>query len=35
MSYHDLEIYKIAHMLVIELHGMTINELPRFEMYEE
>jgi four helix bundle protein len=35
MSYQDLEIYKIAHMLVIEIHEMTLNELPKFEMYEE
>ena len=35
MSYQKLEIYKIAHMLVIEIHEMTLKKLPRFEMYEE
>jgi four helix bundle protein len=35
MSYIYLEIYKIAHQLVIEIHQMTIRDLPKFEMYEE
>jgi four helix bundle protein len=35
MSYINLEIYKIAHQLVIEIHQMTIEDLPKFEMYEE
>ena len=35
MSYRDLEIYKIAHMLVIDIHHTSLNKLPRFEMYEE
>ena len=35
MSYINLEIYKIAHQLVIEIHQMTISDLPKFEMYEE
>jgi four helix bundle protein len=35
MSYRNLEIYKIAHMLVIEIHEMTLKKLPGFEMYEE
>ncbi len=33
-SYKDLEIYKIAHKLAIEIHKMTL-DLPAFEMYEE
>ena len=33
-SYKDLEIYKIAHRLAIEVHKMSL-ELPKFEMYEE
>lgn len=35
MSYQELEIYKIAHLLVIEIHEMTLKKLPKFEMYEE
>ena len=35
MSYRELEIYQIAHQLVIDLHNLTLNNLPRFEMYEE
>ena len=35
MSYQELEIYKIAHMLAIEIHEMTLTRLPKFEMYEE
>ena len=33
-SYRDLDIYKKAHKLAIEIHGMSLN-LPKFEMYEE
>ncbi|MFQ6036336.1 MAG: four helix bundle protein [Sedimentisphaerales bacterium] len=32
-SYKDLEIYKKAHKLAIEIHEMSLH-LPRFEMYE-
>ncbi len=35
MSYRNLEIYKIAHKLVIDIHYTSLNKLPRFEMYEE
>jgi four helix bundle protein len=35
MSYKKLEVYKIAHMLALEIHKMTITKLPKFEMYEE
>ncbi len=35
MSYKKLEIWKIANELVIEIHLMTLNELPKFEMHEE
>ena len=35
MSYKKLEIWKIARKLVIDIHKMTLNELPKFEMYEE
>ncbi len=34
-SYKDLEVYKIAHTLAVELHEMTLYDLPKFEMYEE
>lgn len=33
-SYKDLEIYKLAHNLAIEIHEMSLT-LPKFEMYEE
>lgn len=35
MSYKKLEIWQIANDLVIKIHRMTLNELPKFEMYEE
>jgi four helix bundle protein len=35
MSYQKLEIFKIAHMLVIDIHYTSLNKLPRFEMFEE
>ncbi|MCK4859171.1 MAG: four helix bundle protein [Candidatus Omnitrophica bacterium] len=34
-SYKDLEIYKLAHKLAVEIHKMTLRELPKFEIYEE
>ena len=33
-SYKDLDIYKKAHALAIEVHQMTL-AFPAFEMYEE
>ena len=33
-SYRDLEIYKKAHKLAIEIHEMSM-KLPKFELYEE
>jgi four helix bundle protein len=33
-SYKDLNIYKKAHKLAIEIHRMTL-KLPKFETYEE
>ena len=35
MSYKDLEIWKLADEVVIEIHGMTLTKLPKFEMFEE
>jgi len=34
-SYKDLDVYKIAHKLAVEVHKMTMKELPKFELYEE
>lgn len=34
-SYLDLEVYQLAHKLAVEVHKMTLKELPKFEMYEE
>ena len=35
MSYRSLEIWQIARELVIDIHKMTLRDLPKFEMYEE
>ena len=35
MSYKKLEIWQIADDLVVQIHQVTLNELPVFEMYEE
>jgi four helix bundle protein len=34
-SYRDLEIWKMARELVVPVHKMTLEKLPKFEMYEE
>ena len=34
-GYEDSEIYKLAKRLAVEIHKMTLEELPKFEMYEE
>lgn len=34
LSYHDLEVYKLAHSLAVQVHGLSL-KLPKFEMYEE
>ena len=34
-SYKSLEIYQLAHELAIEIHRMSLSDLPKFEMYEE
>ncbi len=34
MSYKNLEIWKLSNELVKEIHLMTINKLPGFELYE-
>ena len=33
-SYRDLEIYRKAHKLAIQIHEMSL-KLPKFELYEE
>ena len=35
MNYKDLEIWQLARELVIDIHQMTLQKLPKFEMYEE
>ena len=34
-SYEDLDIYKIAIDLAIEVHKISLEDLPKFEIYEE
>jgi four helix bundle protein len=35
MSYKNQEIWQLAREVVIDIHKMTIKELPKFELYEE
>ena len=35
MSYKKMEIWKIAKNVSVDIHYMTLNYLPKFEMYEE
>lgn len=35
MSYKKLEIWQIVRECVIEIHKMTMHDIPKFEMYEE
>jgi four helix bundle protein len=35
LSYRDLEIWQMARELVVPVHKMTLEKLPKFEMYEE
>jgi four helix bundle protein len=35
MSYKNLEIWQEARKIAIEVHRMTLEKLPKFEMYEE
>ncbi|MEN8254441.1 MAG: four helix bundle protein [Verrucomicrobiota bacterium] len=34
MNYKDLEIWKLARQSTIEIHKMTLADLPKFELYE-
>ena len=35
MSYRKLEVWRLAQRLTAEIHEMTLNSLPRHELYEE
>ena len=35
MSYRHLEIWKLARQVAIAVHHMTLQNLPKFETYEE
>ena len=35
MSYRDLEIWKLARQVAIAVHQTMLQELPKFEMFEE
>jgi four helix bundle protein len=35
VNYRDLEIWKLARDLSAKVHRMTLEQLPKFEMYEE
>ena len=35
MSYRDLEIWNLARLVAIAVHRMALENLPKFEMYEE
>jgi four helix bundle protein len=35
MSYRDLDIWKLARQIAIAIHRATLQELPKFEMFEE
>lgn len=34
MSYKNLEIWQLAKEIALEIHKMSIEDLPKFEMYE-
>lgn len=34
MSYKNLEIWKLAKETAVEIHDLTLEQLPKFEMYE-
>lgn len=34
MSYKNLEIWKLAREVSNDIHEMSLNHLPKFEMYE-
>ena len=34
-AYQQIQVYQEAKRLAVDIHKMTLNELPRFEMYEQ
>jgi hypothetical protein len=34
MSYKNLEIWQLAREVALEVHKMTLEDLPKFEMFE-
>jgi four helix bundle protein len=34
MSYRNLEIWQLARALTVDIHRMTMHDLPKFELYE-
>lgn len=34
-GYEDSKIYQLAKQMAVEVHQMTLNQLPQFEMYEQ
>ena len=35
LSYRDLEIYQLGKELAVNIHRITLDGLPKFEMYEQ
>jgi len=35
VSYKNLEIWQASRKIVVDIHKMTLEKLPKFEMYEE
>ena len=34
-AYKQIQVYQNAKTLAVDIHKMTLNQLPRFEMYEQ
>jgi four helix bundle protein len=34
-GYEDADVYKLAKQMAVEVHHVSLNELPKFEMYEQ
>lgn len=34
-SYQDLDVYQLAKELAVNVHTITVNKLPKFELYEQ
>lgn len=34
-SYESLDVYKLAKRMAVDIHRMTLEHLPKFEMYEQ